>query len=161
MSNDTVEDASRFECCICFEIAKHPIITHCGHLYCWPCLHQWFESQQGTKACPTCKADLQGNKIIPVYCRDSGGPNPTGSQTSIPPRPRPPPLPEVTSSSPNPWSRGVPLPFENQPGALWTVLGISGGPQGAGMTPEQQHQAFLTRLLLLLGSFVILCLLLF
>jgi E3 ubiquitin-protein ligase RNF5 len=29
------------------------------------------------------------------------------------------------------------------------------------LTPEQQHQAFLSRLLLMLGSFVIMCLLLF
>ena len=33
--------------------------------------------------------------------------------------------------------------------------------EGLGMTPEQQHQAFLSRLLLMLGSFVIMCLLLF
>jgi len=32
---------------------------------------------------------------------------------------------------------------------------------GLDLTPEQQHQAFLSRLLLMLGSFVIVCLLLF
>ncbi|KAL6553108.1 E3 ubiquitin-protein ligase rma3 [Orobanche gracilis] len=27
-----------FECNICFELAQDPVITLCGHLYCWPCL---------------------------------------------------------------------------------------------------------------------------
>lgn len=154
------EDMSYFECGICLDLAKSPVVGHCGHLYCWRCLHQWFESQQGTHACPTCKADLTGNKIIPVYCRNSGDSHPTDS--SIPPRPRPPPLPEVSTSNAYHRAAMAHQPDGNQPGALWTVFGIGGAPQGVvGMTPEQQHQAFLTRLLLLLGSFVILCLLLF
>ena len=36
-----------------------------------------------------------------------------------------------------------------------------GSYQVEALTPEQQHQAFLSRLLLMLGSFVIMCLLLF
>ena len=56
-------------------------------------------------------------------------------------------------------------------GRGWRLVG-SGAPEaaagepigygeGLAMTPGQQHQAFLSRLLLLLGSFVIMCLLLF
>ena len=37
-----------WECNICLETAKEPIITQCGHLYCWPCIHKYvrFSRQQ-------------------------------------------------------------------------------------------------------------------
>ena len=31
---------AQFECNICFDAAKDPVVTQCGHLYCWSCLHQ-------------------------------------------------------------------------------------------------------------------------
>jgi hypothetical protein len=27
-----------YECNICLELAKDPVVTLCGHLYCWSCL---------------------------------------------------------------------------------------------------------------------------
>lgn len=32
-------DDSKFECVICMETAKEPVVTKCGHLYCWPCIY--------------------------------------------------------------------------------------------------------------------------
>jgi E3 ubiquitin-protein ligase RNF5 len=50
-------------------------------------------------------------------------------------------------------------------GIIPTLFGLPGPNHNGGyaepLTPEQQHQAFLSRLLLMLGSFVIMCLLLF
>lgn len=34
---------SRFSCNICFEAVQEPVVTQCGHLYCWPCLYRWLE----------------------------------------------------------------------------------------------------------------------
>jgi zinc-RING finger domain len=31
---------AQFDCNICFDAARDPVVTQCGHLYCWPCLHQ-------------------------------------------------------------------------------------------------------------------------
>src|SRR5271168_5029916 len=31
---------AQFDCNICFDVARDPVVTQCGHLYCWPCLHQ-------------------------------------------------------------------------------------------------------------------------
>ena len=33
------QQAAAFECNICLEIASDPVITLCGHLYCWPCIY--------------------------------------------------------------------------------------------------------------------------
>lgn len=33
------KDISNFECIICMGIAKEPVVTKCGHLYCWPCIY--------------------------------------------------------------------------------------------------------------------------
>lgn len=28
-----------YECTICLENAKEPVVTKCGHIFCWPCLY--------------------------------------------------------------------------------------------------------------------------
>ena len=35
---------NRFVCSICLEtVSDEPVVTRCGHLYCWSCLYQWLE----------------------------------------------------------------------------------------------------------------------
>jgi hypothetical protein len=34
---------SRFSCNICLDAVTEPVVTQCGHLYCWPCMYQWLE----------------------------------------------------------------------------------------------------------------------
>ncbi|KAL7488083.1 hypothetical protein ACHAW6_013676 [Cyclotella cf. meneghiniana] len=35
---------NRFICSICLEtVSNEPVVTRCGHLYCWRCLYQWLE----------------------------------------------------------------------------------------------------------------------
>ena len=35
---------NRFTCAICLEnVSDEPVVTKCGHLYCWSCLYQWLE----------------------------------------------------------------------------------------------------------------------
>jgi E3 ubiquitin-protein ligase RNF5 len=34
------ERTSAFECIICMETAKEPIVVKCGHLFCWPCIYE-------------------------------------------------------------------------------------------------------------------------
>ena len=34
----------RFLCSICLDaVSDEPVVTRCGHLYCWPCLYTWLE----------------------------------------------------------------------------------------------------------------------
>jgi E3 ubiquitin-protein ligase RNF5 len=35
---------NRFLCSICLEtVSNEPVVTRCGHLYCWTCLYQWLQ----------------------------------------------------------------------------------------------------------------------
>ncbi|VEU44752.1 unnamed protein product [Pseudo-nitzschia multistriata] len=90
-----VSTDSRFSCNICFEEVVEPVVTRCGHLYCWPCLFQWLEpgmrrgeretlgiglppsalygntriGDDSRRVCPVCKSECPLSSIIPVYVR--------------------------------------------------------------------------------------------
>lgn len=67
-SGNGSNDAAYFECSICFELAQDPIVTLCGHLFCWSCLYKWFRIHEPPE-CPVCKAVVQEGKLIPLYGR--------------------------------------------------------------------------------------------
>lgn len=87
-------DTSTYECNICYEVATEPVVTMCGHLYCWPCLYRygsrqllmpaayascsidlslcnvwyacrWMQVQHACKVCPVCKAGIAEDKVRP------------------------------------------------------------------------------------------------
>ncbi|KAK4255790.1 hypothetical protein QN277_008743 [Acacia crassicarpa] len=68
-----------FECNICLESAHDPVVTLCGHLYCWPCIFRWLQVQNSSDedhdddqlkpTCPVCKADLSHTSLVPLYGR--------------------------------------------------------------------------------------------
>lgn len=60
--------SAAFECNICLDTAHDAVISLCGHLFCWPCLHQWLEMRQPAR-CPVCKAGISKEKVIPLYGR--------------------------------------------------------------------------------------------
>ncbi|KAI3841001.1 hypothetical protein MKX03_018232 [Papaver bracteatum] len=62
-------DMANFNCSICLDLAQDPIVTLCGHLYCWPCLYKWFETHSLPQECPVCKALIQEDKLVPLYGR--------------------------------------------------------------------------------------------
>ncbi|KAK9817950.1 hypothetical protein WJX72_004750 [[Myrmecia] bisecta] len=171
---DGAEDGqSAFECNICYELSREPVVTLCGHLYCWPCLYRWMQVQSHCRVCPVCKAGIDEDKVVPIYGRGGDNTDPRKKQANavdeevtdgaVPRRP--------AGTRPVPVQR---TPLNQQPGNLNmqpglgiipTLFGLQNGTAQGGyaepLTPEQQHQAFLSRLLLMLGSFVIMCLLLF
>lgn len=56
-----------FSCSICFDTATEPVVTKCGHLYCWPCLETWLKREP---ECPMCKGHIDPNTagdVIPLY----------------------------------------------------------------------------------------------
>ncbi|XP_020571587.1 uncharacterized protein LOC110018580 [Phalaenopsis equestris] len=87
--------ATNFECNICFDIAKEPVVTSCGHLFCWPCLYLWLHVHSKHKECPVCKGEVTEASITPIYgrgCSRSANENKdegnSAAGISIPWRPR-------------------------------------------------------------------------
>ncbi|KAG9150393.1 hypothetical protein Leryth_014569 [Lithospermum erythrorhizon] len=75
-SSGNTGDSANFECNICFELAQDPIITLCGHLYCWPCLYKWLHGHSRVSECPVCKAVIEEEKLVPLYGRGKGSTDP-------------------------------------------------------------------------------------
>lgn len=63
--------ASGFDCNICLDVVKDPVVTFCGHLYCWPCIYKWIQFQGASDhqkpQCPVCKAKVSQKELIPLY----------------------------------------------------------------------------------------------
>lgn len=169
-----------FECNVCLDTVSSPVVTLCGHLYCWPCLYQWMRNHS---ECPVCKAGISEDNVIPVYSRGAEAIDPRTHQeiadSGIPHRPRGQrPDPEQlrrrrplnfglfngqgTSFSMSPTIGYFPalfgVPF--QPPAP-TTHHEDGTPLTAQEARQQMQQAFLSRFLLIVGSLVILCLITF
>lgn len=161
------EEQILFSCNICYDLASEPVVTLCGHLYCWPCLYRWLQVQNHCRTCPVCKAGIDRDKVVPIYGRGGSVEDPR-SKTK-----------EVDDVVPARHSGQRSAPVVRNPmmqpaanvnpqqglGIIPTLFGLQNAAGAGGyaepLTPEQQHQAFLSRLLLMLGSFVIMCLLLF
>ncbi|RWV79317.1 hypothetical protein GW17_00059566 [Ensete ventricosum] len=61
--------AANFECNICYELAKDPVVTPCGHLFCWFCLYQWLHAHSVNSECPVCKGHVLEINVTPIYGR--------------------------------------------------------------------------------------------
>ncbi|KAJ2108603.1 hypothetical protein IW146_006761 [Coemansia sp. RSA 922] len=86
----SIDGGDEFSCNICFDTATDPVLTICGHLFCWSCLVQWLER---SATCPVCKAGCDKDKVIPVYGRGREEKDPRHNP-NLPNRPagqRPPP----------------------------------------------------------------------
>ncbi|KAJ1296059.1 hypothetical protein BS78_01G270100 [Paspalum vaginatum] len=80
-------NAANFECNVCFDMAAEPVVTKCGHLFCWQCLYQWLHVHSHHRECPICKGQVADDAIIPIYGRggsaasvDNAPPRPTGAR---------------------------------------------------------------------------------
>lgn len=66
-----------FECNICLDTVQDPVVTFCGHLFCWPCIYKWLEVQGASsnaeepqpQQCPVCKAEVCTSTLVPLYGR--------------------------------------------------------------------------------------------
>ncbi|PAA78686.1 hypothetical protein BOX15_Mlig029692g3, partial [Macrostomum lignano] len=74
-----------FECNICLEPVTEPVVSLCGHLFCWPCVHRWLTARPQAPSCPVCKGPISEDALVPVYGR-SGRSGPELGPP-VPPRP--------------------------------------------------------------------------
>ncbi|CAM9000200.1 hypothetical protein QQ045_001707 [Rhodiola kirilowii] len=79
VENRNDNSPSGFDCNICFDFVQDPVVTFCGHLYCWPCIYKWLHmesisadiSNEQPPQCPVCKAELSEATLVPLYGRDN------------------------------------------------------------------------------------------
>ncbi|KAG8363553.1 hypothetical protein BUALT_Bualt19G0034500 [Buddleja alternifolia] len=84
------ESGSFYDCHICLDLAREPVLTCCGHLFCWACFYQVSYIDSTCKECPVCKGEVSDSTVIPIY-GNGGSENPVyelESGLKIPPRPR-------------------------------------------------------------------------
>ncbi|KAI9478780.1 MAG: hypothetical protein EXX96DRAFT_572265 [Benjaminiella poitrasii] len=155
-----------YECNICFDTAIHPVLTLCGHLFCWSCLAQWLNAQSRNPTCPVCKAGCGKDKVIPIYGRGKEEKDPR-NDPSIPTRPagqRPPPIRDpnrpATSFFGQPFGGG---PFNRGgisiSGFGFFPLGVTFNiPNNTGVASNSQQSpqgAFMSRLIMMLLSLLV------
>ena len=81
------------ECSICLrEEIEEPVVTRCGHVFCWPCLFRWAWAPISSdpplrtrSSCPACKSYLPDPNfsVTPIYCAThSSSLSPSSSQGS-------------------------------------------------------------------------------
>lgn len=85
--------AGMFHCNICLDIARDPVLTCCGHLFCWPCFHKLSYAYLNVKECPVCKGEVTEEGIIPIYGNanvdnSSGQLDSNETDSRVPARPR-------------------------------------------------------------------------
>lgn len=166
-----------FVCNICLEGVKDkdPVVTQCGHLYCWPCLYRWLNTRHGDGTCPICKAGVTQENVIPIFIKGSSSDPRVRQVPSRPQGHRPEPLEHPPGLLPgnltyNAQFGGV--TFSAGMGFFPSLFGLqfqsfapvpSGGAGGAAGTvdEDEEHRAYLSRVLVFLGISVILCLLFF
>lgn len=100
-----------FECSICLDMAKDPVVTSCGHLFCWRCLFQWFHVHSNSNECPNCKGVVILRNVTPIYGprNDADVIEQEGSNLEILPRPQ---ARRVNSLSQTLERNTVPTPIE-------------------------------------------------
>ncbi|XP_010556835.1 PREDICTED: E3 ubiquitin-protein ligase RMA1-like isoform X2 [Tarenaya hassleriana] len=71
------EEDGNFDCNICLDSVREPVVTLCGHLFCWPCIHKWLhlhtistsDEHQRHNHCPVCKSEVSYGTLVPLYGR--------------------------------------------------------------------------------------------
>ena len=53
------------ECPICLDSLNQPVITHCAHLYCRPCIESVIRTDSRESAkCPMCRGNIDKDKLV-------------------------------------------------------------------------------------------------
>jgi len=81
--------SSGFDCNICLESVQDPVVTFCGHLFCWPCIYKWLNFRSASSEneenhqCPVCKSEISQSSLVPLYGRDHTTSKGKGHQVGI------------------------------------------------------------------------------
>uniref|UniRef100_UPI0037E857EC helicase-like transcription factor n=1 Tax=Semicossyphus pulcher TaxID=241346 RepID=UPI0037E857EC len=52
------------ECSVCLDSVRLPVITHCAHVYCRPCIAKVISTEQETARCPLCRTEIKTSELV-------------------------------------------------------------------------------------------------
>lgn len=52
------------ECSVCLDSIRLPVITHCAHVYCQPCIAQVISTEQEKARCPLCRSEIKTSELV-------------------------------------------------------------------------------------------------
>uniref|UniRef100_A0A4W5KQX9 Helicase like transcription factor n=1 Tax=Hucho hucho TaxID=62062 RepID=A0A4W5KQX9_9TELE len=52
------------ECAVCLDSVRLPVITHCAHVYCRPCIAEVIRSEQEQARCPLCRGQIKASELV-------------------------------------------------------------------------------------------------
>ena len=58
------------ECPICLSNANLPVVTRCGHVFCWNCIKNWVNTK-GKEECAVCKSGIDLKDVIKLFSGDN------------------------------------------------------------------------------------------
>ncbi|XP_062077507.1 uncharacterized protein LOC133782274 [Humulus lupulus] len=98
-----------YDCNICLEMAMEPILTCCGHLFCWPCFYHLPYEHSNVKECPVCAGEVVESALVPIYGSGDSNYSRKSKESGLefPPRPR---AKRSESKRQCRINRGLPLP---------------------------------------------------
>ena len=171
--NQIHEHDALFICNVCLDPVKDPVVTQCGHLFCWPCLFRWLNTHH--RDCPVCKAGVSRENVIPIFIegnKDDPRDKVAGAGGDMPSRP--------TGIRVNPQDYanvGANVGDQGQIGGVSLNGGFGFFPSLFGLqflnfipnninlerplTPDERHQEQLTRVLFAMGGIVLACFIVF
>ena len=192
---------TRFDCNICLDTVREPVVTQCGHLFCWECIYKWLASRRGndsftqvygsiiTGTCPVCKTSCSTESLVPLYVRgdnvaqhdrgdgleetrqrsgirrrkksfnDNSDTSNNRNNFEVPPRPRRQTSDLSTSNHSRITENIMNSEHRNQISSSIPIPRMTIAPEGS--FEDEATIVFLSRLLLLLGTMVVFCLLVF
>ena len=75
--SESRQNSRQWTCPLCDKSLKSPVVTRCGHIFCWPCISKALE---GSEVCPTCNKTVARGDLVPIYGQ-------TGETNTDAPRP--------------------------------------------------------------------------
>ncbi|KAK7904076.1 hypothetical protein WMY93_016683 [Mugilogobius chulae] len=54
------------ECSVCLDSVRFPVITHCAHVYCRPCIAKVISTEEQRARCPLCRSEIRPNELVEV-----------------------------------------------------------------------------------------------
>lgn len=133
---------SEYQCRICNKLAARPVITLCGHMFCWDCIDRVL-TQDNSSSCPVCRSGVSKETLTPIYITEE-------AKSEANSNPRPQATREPARSNPN-YSRFTGI-FDSSTNSRPAGISLN---MFNTMNHEDQRADILSKLMLIIGLIIL------